>query len=155
MLRGALIFRRVTDDDWLSLWPLIYGHRGPFFLVGPDDQMGPDCPDVLFYPFPHKFRDLCEGFGRFRRSFGHRGPSARRDPKTPRGAQAHPLRPPPLWLRACSSVTDFSEQKTSGCIVGKELAYRYIQPPPPPVKYFGQIREKVTSRESALTNQEK
>ena len=49
-------------------------HRGPVFLVGPDGQRGPDCSDVLYCRFPHRFRDFCEGFGCFRRSFGPRGP---------------------------------------------------------------------------------
>ena len=56
-------------------------HRGPVFLAGPDGQRGSDCPDVLFCWFPHRFRDFCEVFGSFRRSFGPSGPG----PKAPRG----------------------------------------------------------------------
>ena len=60
-------------------------HRGPVFLAGPYGQRGPDCPDVLFCRFPHRFRDFYEGFGCFRLSFGPRGPSARGGSKAPRG----------------------------------------------------------------------
>ena len=54
MIRGALIFRRVTNDDWLSLGPLLVTGV-VFFLVGPDDQRGPDCSDVLFVGFRTDF----------------------------------------------------------------------------------------------------
>ena len=60
-------------------------HRGPVFLADPDGQRGPDCPDGFFCRFPHTFRDFCEGFDCFRRSFGPHGPLARGGPKPPRG----------------------------------------------------------------------
>ena len=78
---------------WLSLGPLIV--TGSWFSGGPDCQTGPNCPDVLFGRFPYRFRDFCEGFGCFRRSFGSSGPSAHGGPKTPRGART-PSAPPPL-----------------------------------------------------------
>ena len=52
-------------------------------------------PRRVFCRFPHRFRDFCEGLGCFRRSFGPRGPSARRGPKTPRGRTLSAF-PPPL-----------------------------------------------------------
>ena len=38
-----------------------------FFLVGPDGQKGPDCPDAVLCRFLHRFRDLCEDPDCFRR----------------------------------------------------------------------------------------
>ena len=39
IIRGALIFRRVTDDDWLSLGPLIV--TGTLFSGEPRRSEGP------------------------------------------------------------------------------------------------------------------
>ena len=89
---GPLIFRRVTDYDWLGS-PDSY--RGPVLLAGPDGQRETDCPDVLFCRFPHIFRDFCEGFGCFRREFW---PSRAFDPRGPEnpkgGGGAHTLSAP-------------------------------------------------------------
>ena len=83
ILIGPLTVGRASDSQ-----------RGPVFLAGPDGQRGPDCPDVFFFcRFPHRFHDLCEGFGCLRPSLalaGHR-PSG---PRKPQGG-THPLRPPP------------------------------------------------------------
>ena len=89
MLTGPLIF----------IGPLTVGRasdsqRGPVFLAGPDGQRGPDCPDVLFCRFPHRFHDLCEGFGCLRLILGTRGPSTLGSPKTP--GRHTPSPPPPL-----------------------------------------------------------
>ena len=52
MIRGALIFRRVTDDDDFECHWGPDSHRGPVFLAGPDGQRSPVCPDVLFWVVP-------------------------------------------------------------------------------------------------------
>ena len=76
-----------------------------FAVTGaPDSHRGPDCPDVLFCRFPHRFRDICEGFGCFRRSFSPRG-QGRRGPENPKGGGVHPLRP--LWLRPWGTVPTY------------------------------------------------
>ena len=65
------------------------------------DQMVRGVPTALtcfFCRFPHRFHDLCEGFGCLRLSLGTRGPSTL-GPRKPQGG-THPLRPPPSpWLR--------------------------------------------------------
>ena len=107
MSRGPLIFigpltvGRPPDIQkdhwwwlWLSLGPLIVTEA--LFLAGSDGQSGPDCPDVLFCRFLHRFRDFCEVFGCFRWSFGLSGPSARGAPKTPRWHT-----PSAPWLCPC------------------------------------------------------
>ena len=92
--RAPMIFRRVTDDDF-GCPGAPDSHRGPVFLVGPDGQRGPDCPDVLFCRFPHRFRDFYAGFGCFFRSFGPRGPGPPGARKSRGGA--HTLSAP--WIR--------------------------------------------------------
>ena len=55
---------------------------------------GPSTVRTWFFGrFLHRFRDFCEGFGCLRRSFGPRGPSARKSPKTPRGGGGAPSAP--------------------------------------------------------------
>ena len=86
MLTGPLIF----------IGPLTVGRasdsqRGSVFLAGPDGQRGPDCPDVLFCRFPHRFHGLCEGFGP---ESWHSRAIDPRVPENPR--EAHTLSAPPL-----------------------------------------------------------
>ena len=54
--------------------------QGPCFSGGSRWSEGPDCPDVLFCRFRHRFRAFCEGFGCFRPSFDFR-PSRARKPQ--------------------------------------------------------------------------
>ena len=101
-----MIFRRITDDDFCCHW-------GPVFLAGSDGQRGNDCLDVLFCRFPHIFRDVCEGFGCFRRSFGPSGPSARGGSKTQGEHHVH-FRPPP-WLHTSLQARLDVQNETDIC----------------------------------------
>ena len=62
-------------------------HRGPVFSGRSRWSEGPIALTCYFCRFPHKFRNFCEGFGCFRRSFGPRGPDG--GPNTTRGARAY------------------------------------------------------------------
>ena len=69
-------------------------HRGPvFFLVGPDSQRGPDCPDVYFLSVSAQIFWLLWGFRLLPPEFWPSRALARGSPKTPRGRTPSP---PPL-----------------------------------------------------------
>ena len=87
------------------------GHRSPVFLAGPDGQRGPDCRDVVFCRFPHRFRDFCEGFGCFRRGFGPSGP------ENHKGAHPSASRP----LATSLGTTDFLPQSFHATPIGLML----------------------------------
>ena len=70
IIRGALLFRRVTADHWLSLRPLIV--TGAQFFWGPKWSEG---PDMLFCRLPHIF--LAAIFSKTRTSFLCEPPASR------------------------------------------------------------------------------
>ena len=68
-------------------------HRGPIFLVDPDDQRGPDHPDVLFVGFRTDFVTSGRVSVASARVLALAGFRSAGDPKTPSGAPSPP--PPP------------------------------------------------------------